>query len=562
MGWHGRLRRAGGATASDRGLAAGFAVSALLGLARIYVSGAGNEPKGKKPRRDGAEPDRPLELEWSGAEARDDDPRDAGEPSDDDSLLLRQLERAREAQREAEEQLRSAQFELSIRSAGRPDEPDRRVDELRAALARSEASLAQVRERLREAEARSSAAADERIRELESALGASESERASLRADRREGEASEKYVRQLEEKLLAVQTRLATGKERADGDATVADTRIVELEEARRSAEAKAETAVEKAREFAGLLKEARAELEQRAPPSVAAEAASDGADLLAELEARVVAAEERAQQAERRLGAVAASSGEQASERASDLRRRLSRVATAKQDARAGRAAEPAPRDRGGPVEDLQAAVANELRGPLSTLRGVSLTLKGVVDGQDARRLVRQLGVCVRKIDQLVQDLADVARIAEGTLRVRRRRTDLEALVTRIVAEADGLEDRLLRLDTEAVTVPADPVRVQQILDALLTNARERSGLGQTIIVGVAPDHEGGAVVSVADEGPTQPTVGPELSLAVRLAELHGGELWVEPLKRGGSFRVRFPGGPRPAGEDGGPQAGSASTA
>jgi signal transduction histidine kinase len=147
-----------------------------------------------------------------------------------------------------------------------------------------------------------------------------------------------------------------------------------------------------------------------------------------------------------------------------------------------------------------------------------------------------------------LVTDLGAVAKLADGSIRLRRRRTDLTALVTRVVDEADGFENRVLLLDGEPVNLSVDAARLEQIVDSLLTNARSRTTKGQTIRIHVRGADDGGVSISVDDDGRGDPAIGPELSLAVRLAELHGGRLWLEPLSKGASFRVELPGAARSA--------------
>ena len=268
-------------------------------------------------------------------------------------------------------------------------------------------------------------------------------------------------------------------------------------------------------------------------------------------LEERVVEAERRALEAELRLHEILMTDEERAAADASEMRRSLARVAGRKRHGVVSDIEEATSPRRSGPITDLQAAVAYELRGPVASLRGLALALRGAVATSDGRDLVRQLSTSARKIDQLVTDLGALGKFADGTIRLRRRRTDVTALVTRVVEEAEGFENRVLLLDGDPVSLSLDAARVEQIVDSLLANARARTTKGQTIRIHVQGMDDGGAAISVDDEGVADPEIGPELSLSVRLAELHGGKLWLERLSRGASFRVKLPGATRSAARD-----------
>ena len=156
-----------------------------------------------------------------------------------------------------------------------------------------------------------------------------------------------------------------------------------------------------------------------------------------------------------------------------------------------------------------------------------------------EGKNVVRQLSSSLRRLGQLTADLHEVGRIADGTLPLNRRRTDVTALLTTTLEEADHLhEDRLLRLDADRIQAEVDPVRLRQIVEGMLEAARERTRAGAAIVVR-AKSSDRGVMISVEDDNKTPAVVGPEMSLAARLAELHGAELVAE----GSSFRLVLPG-------------------
>jgi K+-sensing histidine kinase KdpD len=207
---------------------------------------------------------------------------------------------------------------------------------------------------------------------------------------------------------------------------------------------------------------------------------------------------------------------------------------------------------------------LANQVRRPLTSILGVSLALQhNDPESRDGRELVRQLGTNARKLDRMVGVLLEIDRLADGTLRLNRRRTDLRALVRRVVEDSPDLANRNVHVEAEKVVVPVDPFMVEEMVDTLLNNANGRTASGSHVWISVSNDPEG-AVIAVDDTGADVPEErrltltssseeqmdgagrgGTSTGLAVlqRLAEVHAGRAWVEEREGGGaSFRVFLP--------------------
>ncbi|MEA2557710.1 MAG: hypothetical protein QOG88_1248 [Actinomycetota bacterium] len=312
-------------------------------------------------------------------------------------------------------------------------------------------------------------------------------------------------------------------------------------------------TAAETAAEAAAALASAGAaqaamEAAENAQPAAADENA------FAQLEERILAAEQRARDAETTLTnlqeALAPAPEEvplaDGAAAVDDLRLRLARTAARK---RLGHDDSPPPSSAAAPIQpasptsgpqaDLQRSMAGEIRGPLSTLKGLSLSLKGVVGTGEGKELVRQMNASVKKLDRLASDLAEVGEISDGSLRLNRRRTDLEALVSRVVSEADGVNQLDVRMELQPASASVDPARLQQIVDGMLNHARERTSASGTIRIRLTGGDDG-ATIAVDDEGAPETELGPQLLLASRLAELHGGRLWSEPRTAGPGSSVK----------------------
>ncbi len=217
-----------------------------------------------------------------------------------------------------------------------------------------------------------------------------------------------------------------------------------------------------------------------------------------------------------------------------------------------------------------LQEAVAADVRRPLTSILGLTLALKHAdpqsTEGAD---MVKQLATNARKLDRLVGEMLALDKIATGAYEPNLRRTDLEALVRRVVEESPDLANRDIKIEAEHVALEVDPALTEQMVETLLSNAGRRTAPGNPVWVKISSD-QGGAVIAVDDTGPEVPPglrgamvaalsdEGPAarhrprgatgLTLLARLAEIHGGRAWVEEHPGGGaSFRVFLPGTKEP---------------
>jgi two-component system sensor histidine kinase KdpD len=186
-------------------------------------------------------------------------------------------------------------------------------------------------------------------------------------------------------------------------------------------------------------------------------------------------------------------------------------------------------------------------------------------------------IGRSVQRLDALVQDLTAFSLLEAHAVRLQLGELALPELVRSLVERLNAvLPDRSLRLrvDPAAAEPPiaatADPLRVEQILTNLLTNAARYSPEDQAIDVelGRAP---GGAEVEVrvSDRGPGisdadksdifEPfrvgqqrhaeSMGLGLYVARSLARAQGGDVTAENRAGGGaSFVLRLPCRPKPA--------------
>jgi signal transduction histidine kinase len=251
----------------------------------------------------------------------------------------------------------------------------------------------------------------------------------------------------------------------------------------------------------------------------------------LAALEDRIAAAEARASEAEERVRELEGRAEDETSSYRHTLGERTAGRKT-------GTAPAERPEPERDPEEELRRAIARGFRGPLTRAAGLTLSLQRALETNDGKSVARQLSASLRRLDQLAADLHDVRRIADSTLPLQRRRTDVGSLLQQVLDESEHLlEDRLVRLDTDAIHANVDPVRLRQIVEGMLEASRERTRPGAAIVLR-ARSTDRGFVVAVEDDTKAAATVGPELTLAARLAELHGGQLVAD----GSAYRVVVP--------------------
>ncbi len=154
---------------------------------------------------------------------------------------------------------------------------------------------------------------------------------------------------------------------------------------------------------------------------------------------------------------------------------------------------------------QNLVSDVAHELRTPLSVLQG---NLRAILDDvyplskEEIARLYDETRILAR----LVDDLQELAQAEAGALRFNMVPMDvgqvLQAAAARFEPAADSKNIRLVcEMPDRLPEVVADPDRVSQVLNNLITNALRHTPEGGRITLSAAA-REGFVEVSVADTG------------------------------------------------------------
>ena len=205
--------------------------------------------------------------------------------------------------------------------------------------------------------------------------------------------------------------------------------------------------------------------------------------------------------------------------------------------------------------------SVTHDLRTPLASIKaGVTSLLDTAVqhDPAQERELLTTILEETDRLNRLVGNLLDLARIRAGALTPTRQQSAMDEIVEIVLARMRSrLAGHVVTADLPASLpdVWVDPVQLDQVLTNLLENAGRHAPEGSEIQVSVLWMH-GAVQVRVADEGPGIPlderdrvfeafyrgssipdTSGSGLGLAIAKAVVvaHGGRIWVEEAPGGG---------------------------
>jgi PAS domain S-box-containing protein len=221
---------------------------------------------------------------------------------------------------------------------------------------------------------------------------------------------------------------------------------------------------------------------------------------------------------------------------------------------------------------DEFLATLSHELRNPLAPLRTAVHLMQSTPD--PAAVAPRLLGTMDRQVGQLVRlvdDLLEVSRINRGTLDLRQERVEVASIVKMAVETSVRLlescgEVVCVEMSGEPLWVLGVASRLAQILANLLNNAAKYTPAGGRIQIEVRREGDS-ARVAIRDNGmgiepgalsrlfgmferghdtagrhPSGLGIG--LSLARRLAEMHGGTLDAtsEGVDQGSEFTLRLP--------------------
>jgi signal transduction histidine kinase len=222
---------------------------------------------------------------------------------------------------------------------------------------------------------------------------------------------------------------------------------------------------------------------------------------------------------------------------------------------------------------EEVVSNFSHELRTPLTSIIGNLDLVLGDLDDLPGPA-VRRIEIAQRNAERLLALVSDLLMPGRPAVSVTPRRTDLAALVDAALASAQEHARSMHVLLSADVSAPlwaeADPLRIGQVLDNLVSNAIKYSPDGGTVRI-YASAGDGWVRLHVEDTGMGMtaadaaqvftrffrspaaransiPGAGLGLSITKAIVEGHGGTITCNSRPgHGSTFTVAIPAGPTP---------------
>lgn len=218
---------------------------------------------------------------------------------------------------------------------------------------------------------------------------------------------------------------------------------------------------------------------------------------------------------------------------------------------------------------EDFIATVSHELLTPLGFIKGYATTLlreDTTWDEASRREFLTIIDEEADRLHELIDNLMDSSRLQAGTLKMSFQPLRLDSFLRDVVMRAVSLHDNIeivLPPELPEIRMTADPTRLAQVCDNLLTNA---SKYAPNSTVHVSVQEEGEQVhIQIKDNGPGIAEehlgslfkrffrvpgrdtnirgTGLGLFICRQIVKAHGGEIWAESqLGEGTAFHIRLP--------------------
>lgn len=211
--------------------------------------------------------------------------------------------------------------------------------------------------------------------------------------------------------------------------------------------------------------------------------------------------------------------------------------------------------------------SISHELRTPLASIIGAVSGLmdaEGVYSEADKQELLETVQEGAARMDRLIANLLDTARLESGMMQLKKDWCDIEDITgtaLRRVGEYIKEKSVVVNLAADLPLIQADCVLLEQVLINLLDNACKYSAQGDEIVI-TASQEKNVIQVSVADRGTGIPRenlirifdkffrieqpkrvngTGLGLSICKGIIEAHGGRIQAENRPGGGTVVTFF---------------------
>ena len=209
---------------------------------------------------------------------------------------------------------------------------------------------------------------------------------------------------------------------------------------------------------------------------------------------------------------------------------------------------------------KEFVANVSHELRTPLSVIKGYVETLVDSHDEMplaDREKFLRTIQRHAERLNSLLEDLLALSRLESARPGLARERVDVADMLAAAVEDfrhrPSAAGHRLcLSADPVLPAILADPLKLGQVLDNLVSNALKYTPRGSSIDLVACIDTVDTIKIAVRDNGPGIPAedvphiferfyrvdkgrsrekggTGLGLSIVKHIVQLHGGRVWVE---------------------------------
>jgi signal transduction histidine kinase len=216
----------------------------------------------------------------------------------------------------------------------------------------------------------------------------------------------------------------------------------------------------------------------------------------------------------------------------------------------------------------ELVSMVSHELRGPISTIKGLAVTTRSYYDqlpDDEKREFLELIEQEADRMLELVSQVSLAMKLSAGVLPMQMGSTELGAIVREGVGAAGLGDDRRVELAVDDVTVQGDRTQLVEVVRQVVQNAGEYSPPQEAIEVTLESVGDR-AVITVTDHGPGIPAdkrdhvfttfpnwrpagyeevqgTGLGLFISKALVAEHHGDISVEDAPGGGTMlRIRLP--------------------
>lgn len=213
----------------------------------------------------------------------------------------------------------------------------------------------------------------------------------------------------------------------------------------------------------------------------------------------------------------------------------------------------------------EMTRAVSHELRTPVARIRFGLEMLTGVDDAKERTEKVARIDQDIDQLDNLIDEILTYARLEEGAPALDWTRIDLAALAAQVQRELQPIAGHL-QISVNApdeLLADGEERYLHRVLQNLVTNAIRyaRGRIEVTVLddgdeVELVVDDDGPGIAEADRERVFKPFsrlddsrhrasggYGLGLSIVQRIAEWHGGRVWVARSAAGGaSFHMRWP--------------------